>query len=995
MTSKYIVLLTLFIALQIGFVQGQTTFKNPIIAGMNPDPSICRVGDDFYLVTSTFEYFPGVPIYHSKDLINWRIIGHALSTPVNCPLMDANSSGGNYAPAIRHHNGTFYVSCTNYGGQGSEGAFYVTATNPEGPWSDPVWVGNWNVDPSIMFANDSMYWVSPDNKGSFMVGTYDPESKQFIKPLQLIASGLGGSSPEGPHMYKINDYYYLMSAEGGTGYEHREVIQRSKSPYGPFEASPYNPVISNMNNLESPFHAIGHADLVQLKDGSWWLVCLGFRPKGGNHHHLGRETFLAPVIWTQDGWPIAVFHKIEIYKIRIIMNHLILAAGILFLSIFGVNAQGLYVGVNYHPHDDKNIVKIKTDIQLMKVAGFNVVRLGHLAWDSYEPADGQFDFEWFDEVMDLMAEADIKVILDIAIRPAPIWLHQKYPSIKVVDDRGNRLYPNHRYMDDVGDPYFQKYAVRFTDVMSKRYANHSALLAFGIDNESGDGQISYSETVRLRFVEWLKIKYGTLNNLNKSWATHRWSRRINNFDEVGLPTAGHKNGAPEKILDFRRFVSDEVNQSVFKVLDVVNKNAPNAYTNTNAWFYSGMKYFDYAPIAYSGKMTHGGCGFYYGSSLTTNWGVMNAAFGISRIHYESPNPFWCNEFTTMTATPNSIRKAAYASLMYGNQMIGGWTWQSMWAGEEQYLQGLVDWDGVTNRKYDEYMQIATEFKRIEKFFPYNLQAEVGLAFSFPSQIASTSFPEQHENQVQACWDMFYYRNMDSRVVEISRSSLNYKLLFVPGVTVMDELTASKIREYVYNGGTVIMTSNSAFVDTTGQVFASTRPGILSDVFGIRVGSYEETEAMNEISRKSYQGIKLEFTYKGKTIDTESTRFDIVEPKGAQVIGSLTSLDKDYPIMTMNKYGKGQAIYVGLPAKGEVLGPIVDQLIKELDMKKGPEVPSGVMARQIDEKHFLYLNVSGQPKEIKMNVKSRSILFDKDYTGNFTINPYEPEFIEIK
>jgi xylan 1,4-beta-xylosidase len=305
MTSKYIVLLTLFIALQIGFVQGQTTFKNPIIAGMNPDPSICRVGDDFYLVTSTFEYFPGVPIYHSKDLINWRIIGHALSTPVNCPLMDANSSGGNYAPAIRHHNGTFYVSCTNYGGQGSEGAFYVTATNPEGPWSDPVWVGNWNVDPSIMFANDSMYWVSPDNKGSFMVGTYDPESKQFIKPLQLIASGLGGSSPEGPHMYKINDYYYLMSAEGGTGYEHREVIQRSKSPYGPFEASPYNPVISNMNNLESPFHAIGHADLVQLKDGSWWLVCLGFRPKGGNHHHLGRETFLAPVIWTQDGWPIA------------------------------------------------------------------------------------------------------------------------------------------------------------------------------------------------------------------------------------------------------------------------------------------------------------------------------------------------------------------------------------------------------------------------------------------------------------------------------------------------------------------------------------------------------------------------------------------------------------------------------------------------------------------------------------------------------------------
>jgi len=146
----------------------------------------------------------------------------------------------NYAPAIRYNKGTFYVSCTNYGGRGSQGAFYVTATNPAGPWSAPVWVGNWNVDPSMLFANDSMYWVSPDNKGSFMVGTFDPVSKKVIKPLKLIASGLGGSSPEGPHMYKIKDYYYLMSAEGGTGYEHREVIQRSKSCLSlwPFRAKP-------------------------------------------------------------------------------------------------------------------------------------------------------------------------------------------------------------------------------------------------------------------------------------------------------------------------------------------------------------------------------------------------------------------------------------------------------------------------------------------------------------------------------------------------------------------------------------------------------------------------------------------------------------------------------------------------------------------------------------------------------------------------------------
>ena len=668
---------------------------------------------------------------------------------------------------------------------------------------------------------------------------------------------------------------------------------------------------------------------------------------------------------------------------------------VLFILNCSVSAQQLYVGANYHPHDDKNIEKIKNDIQLMKAAGFSVVRMGHLAWDSYEPSDGKFDFAWFDKVMDLMNQAGIKVILDIAVRPAPIWLHHKYPSINITDASGNMLYPNHRYMEDVGDPMYQKYALRYAETLVKHYANYPALLAFGIDNESGDGPISYSETARERFISWLKEKYKTVDHLNDAWAGQRWSRKINNFDEVGFPVSGSIKGAPERMLDFRRFVSDEVNQFLFKLLKVVHTDAPNALTNTNAWYFSPLKYFDYSKIAYSGKMTREGEGFYPGNSLTTNWGLMDALFGISRIQFESENPFWCTEFTTMTAVPNSIRKSAYATLMYGNQMVCGWTWQSMWGGEEQYLEGMLDWDGIPNRKYDEYKKIATEFKKIEKYFPYKLKAEVGLAFSFPSQIASSAFPEKHDSQLQACFDIFFHRNMDTRVVEISRSPLNYKLLFVPGVAVMDKTTADKIRNFVKNGGTVVMTSNSAIVDTTGQVFKTTRPGMLSDVFGIRLGGYEKTESLNEISRKSFTGKKIEFTYKGKAIDTESPRFDIIDPKGAKVLGTLTNLDKDYPIMTSNQYGKGRAIYVGLPANAAILNPLIDDLINELDIPKGPNVPSGVMARQIDRNHFLYLNISGESKEIPMKVKSRSILFDKDYSGNFTIAPYEPEFIELK
>jgi beta-galactosidase len=677
------------------------------------------------------------------------------------------------------------------------------------------------------------------------------------------------------------------------------------------------------------------------------------------------------------------------------MNKVLLLVIISFFLSFSPKAQGLYVGTNYHPHDDKDLEKIKKDILLMKTAGLKVVRLGHLAWDSYEPSEGKFEFGWFDQVMTLFHKSGIKVILDIAIRPAPIWLHKKFPTIDIVDASGNTQYPNHRYMDDVGDPNYQKYALRYTDSISKHYAGHPALLAFGIDNESGDGPISYSETVRQRFIAWLTNKYSNLDNLNKAWATQRWSRKLNQFEEIGLPVSGQIMGAPERMLDFRLFVSDEVNKLLFKVIEKVNINAPNVLTNTNAWYYSPLKYFDYSTIAYSGKMTRHGAGFYPGNSLITNWGVINALFGISRIQFESKNPFWCSEFTTMTAVPNSIRKSAYATLMYGNQMVCGWTWQSMHGGEEQYLEGMLDWDGVPNRKYDEYKKIATEFKKIEKFFPYIPQAEVGLAFSFPSQIASASFPEQHDNQLQACFDLFYYRNMDARVVEISKSSLDYKLLIVPGLAVMDKTTATKIRAFVKSGGTVVMTSNSAIVDESGKVFANTHPGMLSDIFGVRVASYEETETMNEISRKAYKGKNLEVNYLGKAIETQSSRFDIIEPKGAQVLASLTSLDKDYPIITSNKYGKGKAIYLGIPADGNVLNPVLGALIDELGIKKGPVVPAGVMARQIDKNHYLYLNVSGEPKEIRMKTKSRSLLLDKDYTGDFTIAPYEPEFIELK
>ncbi|QYR23089.1 glycoside hydrolase family 43 protein [Paenibacillus sp. sptzw28] len=276
-------------------------YSNPVIPGFYPDPSICRVGDDYYLVTSSFEYFPGVPLFHSKDLVNWRQIGHCLMTERQLPLANAGSSGGIYAPTIRHHDGWFYVVTTNVSGIGN---FYVRSEQPEGPWSDPVPVMQEGIDPSLFFDEDGRVYFQYACYGSIYQCEIDISTGSMLTESTLIWEGTGGAYPEAPHLYKVNGLYYLMISEGGTEYGHMATIARSDSPYGPYSPCPHNPILSH-RSLNSSIHATGHADLVQAHDGSWWAVFLGIRPVSYPfRHHLGRETFLAPVSWTADGWPI-------------------------------------------------------------------------------------------------------------------------------------------------------------------------------------------------------------------------------------------------------------------------------------------------------------------------------------------------------------------------------------------------------------------------------------------------------------------------------------------------------------------------------------------------------------------------------------------------------------------------------------------------------------------------------------------------------------------
>ncbi len=282
-------------------------YTNPILTGFHPDPSICRVGEDYYLVTSSFEYFPGVPIFHSKDLVHWRQIGHCLTRPSQLPLHKAPSSRGIYAPTLRYHDGTFYMVTTNVSGGGH---FYVYSDDPAGEWSEPFWIDPGDVlrgdsiDPSLYFEGDKVYFSCTGPGQRVFQFEIDLKTGRPISEPQQLMLGHTGKYPEGPHLYKIGEHYYLMYAEGGTEYGHMESIVRGPTPFGPFEICPHNPILTHRSQ-DRPIQALGHADLVQAHDGSWWAVFLGIRPNGYPPcYHLGRETFLAPVQWTADGWPI-------------------------------------------------------------------------------------------------------------------------------------------------------------------------------------------------------------------------------------------------------------------------------------------------------------------------------------------------------------------------------------------------------------------------------------------------------------------------------------------------------------------------------------------------------------------------------------------------------------------------------------------------------------------------------------------------------------------
>ncbi len=674
----------------------------------------------------------------------------------------------------------------------------------------------------------------------------------------------------------------------------------------------------------------------------------------------------------------------------------------------GDNDMALYIGVNYHPHDWEP-TRWSADIALMKQAGFTTVRLGHLCWDSYEPEEGVYTFGWFDEVMDLFADAGIGVVLDISMRPAPVWVHKLCPGCDIYTDGNVRQPSIRRYMEDVGDPGYQHYALRFAKILVTRYKNHPALYAFGLCNEIGDGFRSHSEGTKRRFAGWLKAKYGTVEELNHAWATRRWSRKLTSFDDVVLPENGLVRGAPESWLDMRRFFSDENGGFLKKLAECVAVNAPDIPHSSNHYAEKETLGFDYLDIC-KDAVDYPGMGFYPGYETGERYQYLQS-IACERLA-ELNRPMWCLEFQTgsqgtVHGPYGALYMQAMLCLLNRTQMILGWTWRSMLGGEEQFLYGLLSHDGVPTANYREYQQIAADMKKLENYaLPYLPSPDTAAAYDYDSdwavQYSSSQFRMPYKQTMTEVQNVFFDLNRDYNVVSLNKIRGNYKLLLIPGHTVMSPEEAKTVRAYVKAGGNVVMTGYSASVDEHGQVFSTARPGYLSDVFGIRVAGFGRTDQVWSFSKDAevvsgetgeHELLRVK---KEESFSVDIHYYEELELKTAREYASFP--DKGLCAISVNEYGSGKAYYVAAETNRVLLKWLVERLTPELGLKQGMKVPPGIQAREIADNQYLLVNTTNTEIEIpaacwkRGAAKFYGVLTEQEYENDLVLKPYGTELL---
>ncbi|SHF63757.1 beta-galactosidase [Caldanaerobius fijiensis DSM 17918] len=655
----------------------------------------------------------------------------------------------------------------------------------------------------------------------------------------------------------------------------------------------------------------------------------------------------------------------------------------------------MFYGVDYYPeHWPEDRWEI--DAHLMEEAGINVVRLAEFAWAKLEPDEGLYDFSWLDKAISILSRHGIKVVLGTPTAAPPKWLIDKHPEILPVDEDGHVKGFGSRRHYCYNNPVYRQYTKKIVTAMAEHYESNPDVICWHIDNEFGchDTTVCYCDNCMKEFKEWLKERYGTIDKLNESWGTVFWSQTYKDWDSVIIPRRAVTSHNPSLLLDYKRFSSDSVVKYQKVQIDILREITPDKKITHN--FMGLFNQIDYYKLAkdldfiswdnypinhFSDSIDQ------ISSSIALSHDVMR---GVKKKNFwvmeQQSGPTGWEEMGRQLK-PSEMRLWVYQSIAHGADAIVYFRWRACTFGTEEYWHGILDHDGIPRRRYNEVKQVGHELRKIGAMIEGSeVKAEVAIIRSFDNEWAFEIQPHKrgfrYMEQIKKYYKYFYSRNIPVDIISPEDDLSGYKLVLAPGLIMVNEKITDNIKNYVRDGGTFLTTWRAGAKRWDNRMNDQSLLGPLKELLGIDIEEYSVIP--------DDESIDVVF---GDNKGTANTWYDVISPVTAKVLGEYKA---DYisgkAVITVNKYGRGNAYYVGTIPSDNIIKVLLDKVTGEcgisvagLKSNEGIEVLRRI--KGADEFYFV-LNFNRKPSTIIVNKQMVDILTGEYLNGEITLEPFE-------
>jgi beta-galactosidase len=655
-----------------------------------------------------------------------------------------------------------------------------------------------------------------------------------------------------------------------------------------------------------------------------------------------------------------------------------------------------YFGVDYYPEQWPE-PRWPIDAQLMSEAGINVVRLAEFAWSRMEPEEGSYDFSWLDRVISILQAHGIRVILGTPTASPPPWLMKKSPDLFRMQEDGRRVTYGNRREYCPNSPLYHEYTCRIVTQLAGHFGSHPAVIGWQIDNEFGER--CYCPVCAGKFQAWLRNRYEGLDDLNQKWGTIFWSHAYNDWIEIPLPLSTGGSPNPGLALDFYRFCSDSYVAYQQIQVNILRLHCPHTTITHNmmGFAYDRLNYFDLARSLDVVALDN------YPRS---QWSLENCpdpvgnALGLAAMRGLKRRNFWMLEqqsgsggweIISVTPRPGEMRLWAYQSIAHGADAIIFFRWRTARYGTEQYWHGLLDHDAHAGRRYEEIRRMGAEIKRVgDQILGSEIRSTVAMLLSYDSRFAFQIQPNNphfsYPDHFRQLFSAFYKQRFSVDIVDEHADLSAYKLVVAPALHLLTPACAEKLKKYVQNGGTLLVTQRTGVKDETNAVVEQRLPGLLAEVCGVEVEEYDS------LSRDMHNCLVYTIPYLASAGNPAvGVLCDILRPTTAQV---LACYGEDYyagkPAITLNSYGSGQALYVGAVGDEELYAPLVDWMMSRLEIPALLAVPAGIEVTerwQASQRLLFVLNHDCLPQSIELGKKHTNLLDDTQLEGKIQIEPY--------